>query len=169
MSDNNWFENNETPPVGTECEVRVYDNNFIPCSIIFMGSETCVLTVNTLERPHYLVDLKFRPIQKKVVDITKFAGTDVWVVQKGNEKNRRKVGEFKPVFLPLYKPLIKEWNHITGLTEEPEWLEGFEYVVTYWHDHTLKYRVINEYTAINWPLVCAISITGLKDGWVYEN
>lgn len=175
MSDNSWFENNETPPAGRECEVMSCEHNWMKGKVLGRSNYNGELIIETerlgltfLRQSH-----QFRPIQKKVVDMTKFAGADIWVVQKGSEKNRRKVGEFKPVFLPFYKPLIKEWNHITGLNEEPEWLEGFEYEVkaadtVYGDECFIGYKTEIRDGDFCWSNVCAVTITGLKDGWVYE-
>lgn len=168
-----WFENNETPPVGAECEISVGGGPFMTCTVDFVGSNLCVVSYDLiLEKAYRLTEVKFRPVQPKVVNMTKFAGTGFLMrSRRKHECFIAKQNNTDYIQDEDARPVYNHPNSITGLTEEPEWLEGFEYFVTVGSfDEKLDFYTseISWLGHFQWGRVVAVTITGLKDGWVYD-
>lgn len=118
--------------------------------------------------------IKFKPLSEvKHIDMTLFKDSDVWV-EAGPADNylRGKAKEFSPSALTDAEPIFDEWNTWIG-NEKPAWLEGFEFEVI--ETHTTSYcGELQSYSFqvskkdITWYDVCAIKITGLKDGWKFK-
>lgn len=118
----------------------------------------------------YSIDrLRPLPPKPKKIDMSKFAGSDVWLVHINNEEKRNQAKEFEKypnILREAYRPMFDVWNHWTG-DSEPEWLEGFEYEVMIAYPDGSQIGVDFETTSkpYKWSNVVAIKITGIKEGW----
>ena len=169
---NEEWDGEGLPPVGVECELKRHDwtdwqigkFTFIGSTLAVFESESRNEAVCDVER------VETRPLQPqpKKIDMAKFAGSDVWLVHINNEEKRNQAKEFKKypnILREAYRPMFYVWNHWTG-DSEPEWLEGFEYEVQE-VDLTYGYNleIQSDKSDIEWPLVVAIRITGIKEGY----
>lgn len=145
------------------------------CTIIVEKPDNNDVIIVLTEKGEYVrhsSDIKPIP-QTKKIDMSKFAGTNIWLVHINNTEKRNQAKEFDKypnIMREAYKPLFCVWNHWTG-DSEPEWLEGFEYEVKYYHvcnDQRQSYydtELWAEFDELYWKYVSAIRITGIKEGW----
>ena len=154
------------PPVGVECEA--YD---ITIGDWVLGMTTSAgykaLLFNSENKDGLLKEFwatKFRPTQKKKIDMSKFYGSEFLLTDGGNDYKPESV--LMDEDLENYRPLCGHWNHWTG-GEMPEFLEGFNYRIKSYHSITGMIKEFESDSKIPWRQVCAIKITDLKEGWEF--
>jgi hypothetical protein len=142
------------------------------CNVVLSNPDTNDVVIVMTEKGEYVrhANSSLMSIQQKhIIDMSLFVDTDVLLQHKRDETDKVSAYELRepPHLLKNnYQPVLDYWNHITGLTEKPNWLEGFEYEVK-WQDIDGDFRrAINECGA-GWSNVCAIKITGLADDAEY--
>lgn len=172
------------PPVGEECLAFHYGANKYRKVLVLTHHEGSAI-YKSLENPDKgsLFEvaqctssgvIKFKPLPEvKYINMSLFKGADIWVEgSPANSYYRDKAENFHPNDLKDAEPIFDKWNTWFG-DEKPAWLEGFEFEV-------IEGYTLNRCPALDnsnfevrkggftWDHVCAIKITGLKDGWKFK-
>lgn len=166
---NNWYEKGGLPPIGSR--VQVGNRHHKPYTVIgytSSGSVACEADGEMELKRFHSKDL--RPLQSKIVDMSLFAGTDFLLRSKITGFSNL-TSDLSVCHLHKYTPYIDHSNAVKGLTKKPKYLEPFKYTVleshvTYHND--VKCETRNQNHRLDWPNIFHITITGLKDGWEYE-
>jgi len=168
MSDCNWHEKGELPPVGEVCLARYASGFHIKTKPLFIGKEKFIAQDldNGVEFTGKIEKWVFEPIPKKqIVDMRLFAGTD-FLLKSPTRVYNNLASDMDDDHLYKYKPLLNFDNAVKDLIEEPKYLKPFEYKVLEIWAHG-KFVTKNQDEDIHWPDVYHITITGLKDGWEF--
>lgn len=165
MSNPEWFENKTPPPAGTWCEFQHLNGQWEKAYVVGEDSEKCLVLefgssryLSVEFRPN-----KFRPIPevKKINRLAIRAGHTTADFLMVNPSNSTLINTVKNIdYMSAYVPVLDHWNAVKGLTEEPDWIQGYNVELRFRNGAEL-----NPSKYSNWPKVVAIRFDSVKEGW----